>query len=234
MMKCLVVDDDPLVCETVESFLSRAGGVEYCIKATDGLTALNLLSTGSFDVVFLDLQMPELDGESLLRALPRDLPVVVVSASSSFGAKSYEFNVADYLVKPLEFPRFLQALQKVKARSRSAASGTPGTASIEGGEVFVKDGTRIQRVDLSRLLFVKAEANYADFVSDEGSFLSLMSLKRLEELLPDPFLRVHRSYIINRRRISRIEDGNAVIGHHKIPIGESYRDDLMRRLGVVS
>lgn len=233
MMKCLVVDDDPLVCETVESFLSRAGGVEYCLKASDGLTALNLLSTGSFDVVFLDLQMPELDGESLLRALPKDLPVVVISASSAFGAKSYDFNVADYLVKPLEFSRFLQALQKVKSRTRPAAS-SGANASIEGGEIFVKDGTRIQRVDLSRLLFVKAEANYADFVSEEGSFLSLLSLKRLEELLPDPFVRIHRSYIINRRRISRIEDGHVVIGAHKLPIGESYRDDLIRKLGIVN
>jgi response regulator of citrate/malate metabolism len=118
-MKCLVVDDDPLVCATVEQFLGRIEGIEYCLQANDGLIALNLLSADKFDLVFLDLQMPGLDGESLLRALPREVPVVVISASPDFGAKSYEFNVVDYLVKPLEFTRFFrQSPRHVSASPR--------------------------------------------------------------------------------------------------------------------
>jgi DNA-binding LytR/AlgR family response regulator len=227
-MKCLVVDDDPLVCATVEQFLGRVEGIEYCLQANDGLIALNLLSADKFDLVFLDLQMPGLDGESLLRALPRDVPIVVISASPDFGAKSYEFNVVDYLVKPLEFTRFYQAVTKARER---VATRAPATAT---SEIFVKDGTRIVKVDLKRVLFVKAEASYVDFVTDDQSFLSLLSMKKLEEILPDEFIRVHRSYIVNRGRIARIEDGMVIIGKHKIPISQSHRDELIKRLNVIN
>ncbi len=231
-MKCLVADDDPLVCATVEQFLSRIEGVEFCLQANDGLTALNLLSASAFDLVFLDLEMPGLDGESLLRALPRNVPVVVISASTAFGAKSYEFNVADYLVKPLEFARFFQAVQK--ARKWLAGPTDSGTPAVESGEIFVKDGTRIVKIELRQVLFVKAEANYVDFVTEAQSFLSLMSMKKVEEILPADFIRVHRSFIVNKSRITRIEDGQVIIGKHKIPISLSHRDELIRRLNVIS
>jgi DNA-binding LytR/AlgR family response regulator len=90
------------------------------------------------------------------------------------------------------------------------------------------------KVDLKRVLFVKAEASYVDFVTDDQSFLSLLSMKKLEEILPDEFIRVHRSYIVNRGRIARIEDGMVIIGKHKIPISQSHRDELIKRLNVVN
>ncbi len=231
-LRCLVADDDPLICETVESHLQKAGGLEYCLKANDGLTALNLLSAGEFDLIFLDLQMPGLDGESLLRAMPRGLPVIVISASTGFAAQSYEFDVVDYLVKPLEFPRFCQALHK--ARQRIAMKSGSAAAERPVEEIFVKDGTRVQKVDLQRLLLIKAEANYVDFIMEEQSVMSLMSLKRLEDLLPEHFIRVHRSYMVNRNRISRIEDGHVIIGKHRVPVGDSYREDFLRRLKVAN
>jgi DNA-binding LytR/AlgR family response regulator len=235
-MKCLVADDDPLVCATVEEFLSRIEGIEFCVQAHDGVTALNLISTGGFDAVFLDLQMPGLDGESLLRAMPKGIPVVVISASTEFGARSYDFDIADYLVKPIEFPRFFQAVKKVRER-RARAKETPtapGAASIETSEIFVKDGTRIRRIDLQRLLFVKAESNYVDFVTPEQSIMTLMSLKKAEEMLPSDFIRIHRSYLVNKNQITRIEDGCVFVGKHKLPISQSYRDELISRLKIVS
>lgn len=234
-MKCLVVDDDPLICATVEEYLSRIEGIEFCLQANDGVTALNLLSAGGFDLVFLDLHMPGLDGESLLRAMPRDVPVVVISASTEFGARSYEFDVADYLVKPLDFARFYQAVKKVRARRAPEVSPAPAPVARppeRSPEIFVKDGTRIQRIDLRRLLFVKAESNYVDFVTEEHNVLSLMSMKRAEEMLPPEFIRIHRSYFVNRNRILRVEDGFVFVGKHKLPISQSYRDDLMKRLNI--
>ena len=124
-MKYLVADDDPLVCETVEAFLQKIEDTEFCLKVGDGLTALQVLSAGGIDAVFLDLQMPELNGPEVLRALPRDIPIVLISASAEFGAASYEFQVADYLVKPLTFPRFAQAVARIRERTqaRDAARG---------------------------------------------------------------------------------------------------------------
>lgn len=227
-MKYLVADDDPLVCEQVESFLTRLGDTEFCLKAGDGLTALQLLSAGGIDAAFLDLQMPGLDGVSLLRALPRGLPVVIVTASKDFGAGSYEFAVADYLLKPLDFPRFIQAVEKIRNRLAPREQARSGTR-----EIFVKDGTKLVRVALDDLLYVKSEANYVEFVSESGNVLILMSMKRLEELLPPEFMRVHRSYIVNRQRIVRIEDNSVHLGKHRIPISETYRDELRRRLPVI-
>lgn len=234
-LRCLVADDDPLVCDTVESHLTKAGGLDYCLKAPDGLTALNLLSAGEFDLVFLDLQMPGLDGATLLRAIPRGLPVIVISASTDFAAQSYEFDVVDYLVKPLEFARFCQALLKAKQRlALKAAAHSSGTTPAPPEEIFVKDGTKVAKVDLHKLLLVKAEANYVDFIMDDQSVLSLMSMKRVEELLPAQFIRVHRSYIVNRNHITRVEDGTIIMGKHRVPIGDSYREDFLRRLKVVN
>lgn len=227
-MKCLVVDDDPLVCETVESFLSRIEGIEFCLKAADGMTAYQLLSSGGVDAAFIDLQMPGLDGPSLLKALPSALPVVVITADASFAARSYEFNVADYLVKPLEFPRFCQAVSRLKARVAAAASA----AAPE--EIFVKDGSRIVRIRLSRLLYLKAESNYVEFVTDQGSHLSLISMKKLEEILPAHFVRVHRSYMVNRQHVSRVEEGLVMVGTHRIPIGQSYREQFLQQLKVIN
>jgi two-component system LytT family response regulator len=226
-MKCLIADDDPLVCETLETYLQQLGGVELCLKVGDGIAALQLTQSERFDVLFLDLQMPSLDGVSLLKALPRELPVVVVSADAGFGAASYDYGVVDYLVKPITLPRFVQAMQRVKARAEP-------DSRREGDSVFIKDGSRITKIDLSRLLFVKAEANYVDFITDKGNMLALISMKRLEELLPSDFVRIHRSYIVNLRRITRIEDGQVHVDAHKLPLGDSYRDEILRRLKVLN
>ena len=239
-MRCLVVDDDPLVCETVESFLGRVEGVAFCLKAGDGVTALQLLSGGGLDAAFLDLQLPGLDGVSLLASLPRDLPVVIISASEGFGARSYDFNVVDYLVKPLEFPRFHQAVQKLKDRlepasQRPSVEGATAERSAGGGrELFVKDGIRIVRLDLDALQILRAESNYVEFISGDNSVLSLISMKRLEEVLPDVFIRIHRSYIVNRAHLVKIEDGHVYVGRHKLPISQGYKDEMMRRLRIIN
>jgi two-component system, LytTR family, response regulator len=246
-MRCLVADDDPLVCEMVETWLTQIDGVEYCLKAEDGLMALNLVSTGEFDLVFLDLQMPGIDGETLLRSLSKSVPVIVISASGEFGARSYEFNVIDYLIKPLAFPRFFQALTRAKERLAFRApqpmSTTPtlpgaGTAEerpqVADHTLFVKDGTRLVKIDLRELMYVKAEANYVSFVCDSQQVMSLMSMKRLEELLPESFMRIHRSWMVNRHRIQRLEDGCVIIGGQKLPVGDNYREALTKSLKVIN
>jgi two-component system, LytTR family, response regulator len=229
-MKYLVADDDPLVCETVDSFLQRLDDTEFCLKAGDGLTALQVLSAGGIDAVFLDLQMPGLNGPDVLRALPRDIPIVLISASAEFGAESYEFQVTDYLVKPLAFPRFAQAVAKVREKLASKDSTRP---AVPLREVFIKDGTRLVRVVFDDLILLKAEANYVEFVSTDSSVLSLGSIGKLEQQLPPEFIRAHRSYIVNVRHITKVEGYTLFLGKHSVPVGESYRDALLARLPVL-
>ena len=229
-MKCLVVDDDPLTCDLVESYLGQIGGIDYCLKVNDGATALHLLAAQPFDAVFLDLQLPGIDGVSLLKALPPNTPVVIISASADFGAESYQFDVIDYLIKPLEFARFAKAVLKLK--NRTSQKTTPGEDSL-----FLKDSHTIHRIDLTRLLYIEAQGNYASFTFEgDKPVMSLMTLQKLIELLPPHFVRIHRSYIVNLRAIRQIEGSqlDPGPGHKKLPIGKSYRDTLHEKLKVIN
>lgn len=227
-MKCLVIDDDPLACEVIGEFLTRLGGVDYCLKLGDGATALHVVAAETFDVVFLDLDLPGVDGVSLLHALPTRMPVVVVSASPDFGAESYDFGIIDYLVKPFDFPRF------AKAMARVTAARPQGAISVDG-VIFLRDGTSIQRIDLHKVEHVQAQSNYVSFILDNGqTIMSLVSMAKLETILPDDFLRIHRSYIVSRKRITRIEGSKAIVGKLSLPIGDSYRALLLERLGVIN
>lgn len=232
-MKCLVVDDDPLTCDMVESFLERIGGIDYCLKVNDGTTALHLLATQSLDAVFLDLELPGMDGVSLIKALPRQTAVVVISASADFGAASYGFDVVDYLVKPLDFARFARAVVKLK-ESRSASSASPSRDRAKDA-LFLREGNSIQRVDLSRIAYIEAQSNYALFVLNDGSsIMSLVSMRKLEKMLPEEFIRIHRSYMVNRARISNVEGSKLTVNGKALPIGQSYRDDLIEKLKVIN
>ena len=226
-MKFLVADDDPLVCETMESYLLRLEDTQFCLKASDGLSALRLISAGGIDAVFLDLEMPGLDGESVLRAMTSSVPVVVISASAGFAARSYEFRVTDYLLKPLEFPRVVQAVERIRERLASTKDAEPIGTNGSANEIFVKSGTRLVRLKLDQVLFLKAEGNYVEFVLEKGNVLCLMTMKRVEEIMPDGYIRAHRSYMVNWRKILKIEDNTLFIGPHRVPLGDAYRDALL-------
>lgn len=228
-MKCLIVDDDPLACDLVESYLQQIGGLEYCLKINDGSTALQLLAADSFDAVFLDLQLPGIDGVSLLKALSRDTPVIIISADDQFGAESYHFDVVDYLVKPFEFSRFAKAVLKLKNRF-SESSPSPEEA------LFLKDNTTIHRIDLTRLRYIESQGNYASFVFEDAKpILSLITLSKLLTLLPDHFVRIHRSYIVNLHAIRQIDGNQLDPGTgQKLPIGKSHRDDLHEKLKIIN
>ena len=138
--------------------------------------------------------------------------------------------MTDYLVKPLEFPRFAQAVAKVREKL-AAKDLARGITPLR--EVFVKDGTRLVRVVLDDLILLKAEANYVEFVSTDSTVLSLMTIGRLEQQLPPEFVRAHRSYIVNLRHITKIEGSTVFLGKHSLPVGESYREALLAKLPVL-
>jgi DNA-binding LytR/AlgR family response regulator len=233
-MICLTIDDDPLVGQAIEHFASQIDAIDYCLHATDGFEALNLISAQRFDCVFLDLHLPEVDGVSILRSLPPGLPVVVVSSSTDFGAESYDYNVVDYLVKPIEFTRFRTAVERVAARARTPESGARPAATRRS--LFVKSGSDIVSVRLDEVRFLKADANYVTFELAGGRrVMALASLKKVEGSLPDGFVRVHRSYIVNREQIERIEGATLHLrSGEQVPVGESYRTALLSHLDVLA
>jgi DNA-binding LytR/AlgR family response regulator len=222
----LIADDDPLVGLTLRHFIEKAAPPVQSSHVLDGASALRALRTGSFDAVFLDLELPELDGRGVLQALPAGFPVVVVSSHTDFAARSYDFDVVDYLVKPLEFARFHRAWEKLLGRLQQ-----PGGAGARS--LVVRDGSRLVPVNLDHLLYLEAELNYTRFVGADRTLLALVSMKHLAETLPPEFLRVHRSFIINTRFVRQVEGSAVRVGERAIPIGETYRETVLARFAPI-
>ncbi len=226
-MHLLIADDDPLIVATLRHFLEKTENSLHCQDVADGASALKICSEGEIDALFLDLDLPEVDGRRVLEMLPSGLPVIIVSSHAEFGARSYEFDVVDFLVKPLDYARFVKAWQKLQERLAPQRRGDPES-------IFVRDGGKIFRIAAESLQFLKSESNYTQFICAGRSLLILASLKHLERQLPAEFIRVHRSYLVNLRHITQIDGGEIHIGDHRIPIGDSYRSALQEKLAVVN
>jgi two-component system LytT family response regulator len=223
----LIVDDDALAGLTLTHFVEKAEPGATCTRVTDGVAALRELAKGAYDIVFLDLELPELDGRRVLEALKPGLPVIVVTAHTDFAARAYDFDVVDYLVKPPEYARFCRAWEKFLGRRSKTQKPKERT-------IVVRDGARLVQIALDQLLYLESESNYTRLVCRGRSLLTLASLKQMGETLPTEFMRVHRSFIVNTRLIHHIEGSTMRIGEHNIPIGETYRDEVLKRFAPVN
>lgn len=223
-LRCLVVDDDPLIGDLIKHFCSKTEQVSFCIHATTALDGLNLLSAGGLDLIFLDYHLPDMKGQDFLERLQSQIPVIMVTSEAEFAARSYEYDqVVDFLVKPIRFERFQKALERVMHLNKN-----PEKTTIIEDSIFVKDGSKLVRIYFDKLLFIKSEGNYSNFISETGQTLSLVTMKDLENRLPAEFIRVHRSYLVNSRKIQVINQDELIVQDKYIPIGEKYRPLLMK------
>ena len=237
-MTGLLVDDDPLVVQAIEHFVEKSELVGACRYAGDVAAAVNMLSAGRFDFVLLDLHLPDQPGQSVLGAVPAETAVIVVSSDPDFGAGSYAYpNIIDYLVKPIDFVSFHRALARASEfRGNVGQSDAPAAGEGRRGQViFVKSGNEVVRVALDEVRYVKAEANYVSFHfgGDTRPVMALVSLKKVGDQLPGQFLRAHRSYIVNRAHIERFDGREVQLAGAAIPVGDAFRAEFLRRLGVV-
>ncbi|MBK9108700.1 MAG: response regulator transcription factor [Saprospiraceae bacterium] len=223
-LKCLVVDDDPLIGDLIKHFCSKTDQIQFCLVATTASNGLNLLSSSGIDVVFLDYHLPDMKGQEFLERMPDKIPVVMVTSEADFAAKSYEYDlVVDFLVKPLSYDRFQKAIQRVLLSSNEGVK----SASLEDS-IFVKDGTKWVKIEFDKLLYIKSEGNYSNFLTETGQTMSLITMKDLETKLPNTFIRVHRSYIVNAKKIQMINQDEITIHGKEIPVGEKYKTDLLK------
>lgn len=223
-LRALVVDDDPLIGDLIKHFCSKTAQIEFCVIATNATDGLNLLTAGGLDVVFLDYHLPDMKGQEFLERMPQKIPVIMVTSESEFAAKSYEYEfIVDFLVKPLSFDRFLKSLQRLSSASSSTESTPPITDFI-----FVKDGTRWVKIELDQLAYIKSEGNYSNFFTDKGHTLSLITMKELESKLPATFIRVHRSYIVNAKKIQMIHQDEVTVQGKELPVGDKYKAELLK------
>lgn len=222
MIRCIIVDDKPLAIDILAAYTEKVPYLELVYSAQNPLDALEYMRLHPVDLVFLDIQMPELNGLQFIKLGGGKVPVILTTAYADYALEGYALDVVDYLLKPIPFDRFYQAVEKVRERS-------PETTHQS---LFVKTEYKIQRIPLDDILFVEARQNYVSIETKGGRVMSLQNIKSMEEKLPAPrFIRVHKSFIVALEKIDTIEKSRIFIGEAVIPVGDSYREGLFRVLG---
>jgi len=234
-LTCLLVDDNEMNRLTLEHLIELTPELELVASFSSAVDCLAFFRQGGkVDIAFLDIEMPLLSGLDLVRILPTPQPdIVLVTSHRDFALDAFDLRVTDYIVKPVELPRFLQAVQRVFANRPPALPG-PAPAALptpRNQHLFVKVNKKIVRVNFADLLYIEALSDYSVLVLDKQKLIVYSTLKVLEARLPAAqFARVHRSYIVNTKRIDVIEDHVLGFGKHEIPVSKSYQEGFYRRL----
>ncbi|HEY5499914.1 MAG TPA: LytTR family DNA-binding domain-containing protein [Bacteroidales bacterium] len=232
MIHCIAVDDEPLALELMESYISQVPGLELLETFSDAISAWGYLQKNPVDLVFLDIQMPDITGIQLAKSLNHRQPMVIfTTAYSKYAVDGFNVDALDYLLKPFDFNRFLEAVNKAKSyRSLSESTINPA----EDVAIFVKSDYQNIRISTREILFIEGFDDYIRIHLDSGkSIFTLTSLKNILEKLPEgDFLRVHRSYIVPIRKIQRIYNQHIQLGEKEIPIGKSYVDSVKKFLNL--
>lgn len=225
---CLIVEDEPLARNLLTEYVKKVPFLNLIKACSNPMEALEFISSNQVDILFLDIQMPEITGITLLKILQKKPLVILTTAYSEYALESYELDVVDYLLKPITFDRFLKSVDKASQRliSGTPASGSPEKISQETAQpfVFVKDGTKLVKINYDDILYVEGLKDYVTIHTKEKKVVSLQRLKSLEMQLPaDRFIRIHHSYIVSLKAIDVIHKGEVQIGAAYIPISDSYR-----------
>lgn len=231
MIRCIIVDDEPLAVAQLEKYVERVPFLVNVGSCSSAVEAMDILSTGNVDAMFVDINMPDIDGVQLVRSLTRPPMVVFTTAYSEYAIEGFRLDAIDYLLKPIAFDSFLKAANKLKL---VYGIKNPSQSVVEQNEgvshdcLYVKSDYKMLRVPISSIKYIEGMSEYVRiFVEDNPKpIVSLLSMKKIEENLPaDTFMRVHRSYLVNLNKVKEISKMRIVYdGDVYLPIGEMYKD----------
>lgn len=228
-LSCLIIDDEPLALSIIEGYVNKTPFLELKGKCSSAFEAMELMNAGPVDLLFLDIQMPDLDGMEFSRTLKNGPRIIFTTAFQEYAVSGFKVDAVDYLLKPVNYEEFLHAANKAKEwyQVRTGAEPKP-----EDSYLFVKSEYKQVKIDLNRVLFFEGLKDYVKiYLEDtEKPVLSLMSLKSLEEHIPQKFMRIHRSFIVNLDKIETIERTQIVIGKKYMTIADQYKSKFMEYL----
>jgi DNA-binding LytR/AlgR family response regulator len=226
-MKCLIVDDEPIARDILRRYCQELPELEVIAECGNALEARAVLLKEKIDLLFLDINMPVVDGLAFISTLKDAPQVIFTTAYKEYAANAFDLAACDYLVKPFSFERFIVAIDKASAKQ------TPPSFAAKEEVIFIRIENKIIRIDPQDWLYAEAQGNYTKIVTVDRILLPYLSFSAFEAMLPSEHrLRVHRSYLVNKNKISSIEGNRLFIGQQEIPIGSHYRNALFKMLGL--
>ncbi len=231
--RCLLVDDEPLARNLIRGYLNKLENIEVVGEADNAMKAMDILRNHKVDLMFLDIQMPQVNGLDFLRSVRNPPAVIIISAYKEYALDGFDLDVVDYLLKPVTFERFLKAIDKyysVHVQSQIVeVSGS--TQTNNDAYLYVKEGKKVVKMYLREILFIEGLSEYVKFHTTTKRVVSKMSLTSLTEQLPsEDFLRVHKSFIVSVAQISSFTANTIEIQEKMIPIGRSYKNAVLKAL----
>ena len=220
-MKCVLIDDEPMDLMALSELISSYDEIEIVGKFHDPIEAKDFVNKSKIDIIFIDVEMPELNGLDFIKSIKNVEHIVLISSHKTYAADSYDYNVTDYLVKPINNKRLDQAIEKIRLVDDSIKT------SFDRDFAFVKDGTKIIRINFKEILFIEALADYVQINTIHGRYTVLATMKSMQANLPeDDFFRIHRSYIVRKDKIRVIEDNMILMETKNIPISRSSKQEF--------
>ena len=235
-VKCLIVDDEQYARKLLEGYVNKIPDLELAGHCKNSMEAMQALNREQIDLMFLDIQMPDLSGVDFLKTLTYRPVVIFTTAYQQYALEGYQLDVIDYMLKPIAFDRFMKGVNKAIDHIRLKKEGGRATAMQEqknddpAGTINIKADYKIYKLRHDNILFIEGLKEYVTFYTPERKYIVLESLKRLEQVLPEYFLRVHKSYIINTKKAESLSGNMIGIGEHEIPIGKSFTEHVKSRL----
>lgn len=225
MLHTIAIDDEPIALEVIKSLSAKVPFIELRACFTNAFEALDYLQKEKPDIILLDIKMPDISGIDLLKAVSHPPMIIFTTAYSEHAVEGFELNAVDYLLKPFSLVRFLKAATRAQELFRLKNAGGEREQQVEF--VFIKDGYEQVRVDLKDLLYVQSAGNYLHFVLASQKLLARLTMNEAEELLPSSkFIRIHRSYMVAKSRITRLDKNTVWLNDTSIPVGAGYSENL--------
>lgn len=231
-INCLIVDDEELARSLIDNYVARLPDWNTVAQCSNPLEAMSILREQAVDVIFLDIQMPELSGVDFLKTMTQKPLVIFTTAYPEYALEGYQLDVIDYLLKPISFERFIKATQKAEELLTLKRGAQNQTAVPETKDyLLVKSEHKVHKIKLSDIHYIQSMREYVAYHTPNGRILSLHSLKKLEVELPsDRFLRIHKSYIIPIDRVKTLEGNLLHLDEVQLPIGANYRESVLKKI----
>ncbi len=234
-MRCVIVDDEPWALELLKSYIASQKRLELVFSSQSSIEALNYINKEPVDLLFLDIQMPEMTGLQLMSLADRKIPIIITSAYSEYALEGYSFHVIDYLLKPIELTRFIKAIQKAESLLKLYPKEDNTSKITAKPFLFIKTDGRLCKVLIEDILYLEAKRDYVLIQLANESLLTLDSLNNLElELTAYNFFRVHKSYLISLQKINFIEGNRVLIEEKYIPIGDTYKKKFLQHVSFTN